>query len=237
MEAMPEFMGYDRAIVTFSPDGRLFQVEYAREAVKRGTTSLGLAFKNGVVLAAIRHLVPLAIPNSGSDKVHQIDDHLGVATSGFLADGRILVDIARIKAQVFKLTYDEPVDVMGCVKEVSDRMQLFTQYGGVRPFGVALLMGGVDEKGPRLFEIDPSSTFYGWKAQAIGRGAEAALKILRKEWKESLSEDDGIKLILKALKAGEKEAKPSEIELAVINEKGFKKFSEDEGAKIIRKHW
>lgn len=237
MEAMPEFMGYDRAIVTFSPDGRLFQVEYAREAVKRGTTSLGITFKNGVVLAAIRHLIALAIPNSGSDKVHQIDDHLGVATSGFLADGRVLVDIARMKAQVFKLTYDEPVDVMGCVKEVSDRMQLFTQYGGVRPFGVALLMGGIDEKGAQMYEIDPSSTFYSWKAHAIGRGSETALKILRKEWKENLSEEDAIKLILKALKASEKDAKAGEVELAVVNEKGFKKFIGDEGAKFIKKYW
>lgn len=237
MEAMPEFMGYDRAIVTFSPDGRLFQVEYAREAVKRGTSSLGLVFKNGIVLAAIRHLSPLAIPNSGSDKVHQIDDHIGVATSGFLADGRVLVDIARIKAQVFKLTYDEAVDVLGCVKEVSDRMQLFTQFGGVRPFGVALLVGGIDEKGSQLYEIDPSSTFYAWKAQAIGRGSEAALKILRKGWKENLSEDDAVKLILQALKAGEKEAKAGEVELAVVSDKGFKKFSGDEGLKFVKKFW
>ena len=115
MEAMPEFMGYDRAIVTFSPDGRLFQVEYAREAVKRGTTSLGVVFNEGIVLAAIRPLTALAIPNSGSDKVHQLDDHLAAAISGFLADGRVLVDGGRTKAQVYKLTYDEPIDVQGMV--------------------------------------------------------------------------------------------------------------------------
>jgi proteasome alpha subunit len=233
---MPEFMGYDRAIVTFSPDGRLFQVEYAREAVKRGTTSLGIIFDGGVVLAAIRPLSELAIPNSGSDKVHQIDDHLGAAISGFLADGRVLVDAGRVKAQVYKITYDEPLNVMGSVKDISDRMQMFTQYGGVRPYGVALLLAGIDEKGAQLFEIDPSSAFYSWKAQAIGRGAIEALKILRKGWKEKLSEEDAIKLALSALKAGEKGMKPAEIELAVITPEAFKKWHGEEGIKFLKKY-
>ncbi len=233
---MPEFMGYDRAIVTFSPDGRLFQVEYAREAVKRGTTSVGLIFSNGVVLAAIRRLSDLAIPNIGSDKVHQIDDHLGAATSGFLADGRVLIERARIKSQIYKLTYDEPINVLGTVKEISDAMQLFTQYGGVRPYGVALLVGGVDEKGPQLFEVDPSSAFYGWKAQSIGRGANAAVKLLRKGWKANLSQDDAIRLALSALRTGEKGVKISEIELAVIKKDKFMEFVGD-SIKKLKKYW
>jgi proteasome alpha subunit len=230
-------MGYDRAIVTFSPDGRLFQIEYAREAVKRGTTSLGIVFSDGVVLIGTRPLTELSVPNAGGEKVFEIDENLGAAISGFLADGRVLIDRGRIKAQVFRLTYDETLDVLGVVKEISDLMQLYSQYGGVRPFGVAFLLGGVDEKGPQLFEIDPSSTFYGWKAHAIGRGAPEALKLLRKEWKEGLSEEDAIKLALKALKAGEKGLKMSEIELAVINGKGFTKFYGDEGLKFIKKFW
>jgi proteasome alpha subunit len=230
-------MGYDRAIVTFSPDGRLFQVEYARESVKRGTTSIGLIFADGVVLVATRPLVELSVPNLGGDKVFQIDDHLGAAMSGFLADGRVLIDRGRMKAQVYKLTYDEPLNVLGGVKEISDIMQLYTQYGGVRPFGVALLFGGVDEKGPQLVEIDPSSTFYGWKAHAIGRGAPEALKVLRKGWKENLTEDDAIKLAIQALKVGEKGVKITEVELAVINNKGFSKYYGEEGLKFIRKFW
>lgn len=237
IESMPEFMGYDRAIVTFSPDGRLFQVEYAREAVKRGTTSLGLIFSDGVVFAATRPLTDLAVPNSGSDKVHQIDDNIGAAISGFLADGRILIDVGRVKAQVYKLTYDEQLNVLGAVKEVADRMQLFTQYGGVRPYGVAFLIGGLDEKGPQLYEIDPSSAFYSWKAQVIGRGAPEALKVLKRGWKERMSEEDGIKLALQALKAGEKGVKMSEIELAIITSKGFKKYYGDESTKFIKKFW
>ena len=237
MEAMPEFMGYDRAIVTFSPDGRLFQVEYAREAVKRGTISLGLIFDNGVVLAAVRPLPELSIPNKGSDKVHQIDDHLGTAISGFLADGRMLVDVGRVKAQVYKLTYDEPLHVAGAVKEISDRMQMFTQYGGVRPFGVALLVGGVDEKGPQLFEIDPSSAFYAWKAQAIGKEAAEALKVIKKNWSEKLGEEEAVKIAVQALRAAEKNMKITEIELAIIKKSGFKEYSGDEGAKFLKKYW
>ncbi len=236
MEAMPEFMGYDRAIVTFSPDGRLFQVEYAREAVKRGTTSLGIIFGGGVVLAAMRPLPELLIPNGGSDKVHKIDEHIGTATAGFLADGRVLVDIGRIKAQIYKLTYDEPLNIVGAVKEISDRMQLFTQFGGVRPFGVALLIAGIDEKGAQLFEIDPSSAFYAWKAQAIGKGSVEAVKALKRGWKENLKEDDAISLALEALQAGEKGVRPIEIELAVITEAGFRKFYGDEGLKFIKKY-
>ena len=179
----------------------------------------------------------LAVPNVGGEKVFQIDDNLGITMSGFLADGRILVDKARVKAQVYKLTYDEPLDVLGVVKEIADTMQLYTQYGGVSPFGVAFLLGGFDEKGPQLFEVDPSSTFYCWKAHSIGRGSPEALKILRKEWKEGLTEEDAVKLAVKALKAGEKGLKMSEVEMVVISKNGFKKMFGEEGLKVIKKYW
>jgi proteasome alpha subunit len=237
MDSVPN-MGYDRAIVTFSPDGRLFQVEYAREAVKRGTTCLGVTFKDGVVLAAVRPIANLAIPTVGSDKIHQLDDHLAVTISGFLADGRVLVDGARTKAQVYRLTYGEPINVMGSVKELSDRMQLFTQYGGVRPFGVALLVAGVDEKGAQLFEVDPSSAFYAWKAQAIGKGAPEAFKVLQKSWKPGLTEDAGIRLAITALKAGEKSLKINEVELSVVNKNGFKEYhGSTDAQKFLKKYF
>jgi len=230
-------MGYDRAIVTFSPDGRLFQVEYAREAVKRGTTSVGLVFDGGVVLVVSKVKNPLSIPENGGEKISQVDDHLGAAISGFMADGRILIERSRIKAQVFKLTYDEPLDVLGAVKEISDIMQAYTQYGGVRPFGVALLLAGVDEKGARLFEVDPSSTFYGWKAHAIGRGAPEALKVLRKEWKDKMKQEDAMKLAIKSLRAGEKNVKPKEVEMAIITINDYKKIYGNGGFKQIKKIW
>ena len=126
---------------------------------------------------------------------------------------------------------------MGVVKDIADTMQLYTQYGGVRPFGVALLLGGIDEKGPQLFEIDPSSTFYSWKAHAIGRGAPEALKLLRKEWKDRMSEDDAIKLAVKSLKAGEKGLKMNEVELIIINNNGFTKLYGDGSSKVLKKYW
>ena len=230
-------MGYDRAIVTFSPDGRLFQVEYAREAVKRGTTIIGLVFNQGVILIASKPSTPLAIPEMGGEKISQLDDHLGAAISGFMADGRVLVERSRVKAQVYKLTYDEPLDVLGAVKEISDTMQAYTQYGGVRPFGVALLLGGVDEKGARLFEVDPSSTFYGWKAHAIGRGAPEALKVLRKEWKDKMKQEDAMKLAIKSLKAAEKNVKLQEVELAIITADAYKKIYGNGDSKQIKKIW
>jgi len=237
IEAVPEIMGYDRAIVTFSPDGRLFQVEYAREAVKRGSTCLGLIFAGGVVLAATRKLSELGIVGMGSDKIHQIDDHIGTALCGFLADGRVLVDMGRIRAQVHQLTYDEKIDIVGTAKEISDRMQLFTQYGGVRPYGVSVLLGGVDEKGAQLFEIDPSSAFFNWKAHAIGRGSPEAVKVLKREWKADMDEDSAIRLSLKTLKAAEKGIKLSEVEISIINSKGYKKYYGERDAKFIKKYW
>ena len=233
---VPEMMGYDRAIVTFSPDGRLFQVEYAREAVKRGTTLVGITFADGVVIATIRPSEELAVPSVGSDKIHEIDNHLGAGMSGFLADGRILIDFARVRAQVHKLTYDEPLSVLGGVKEIADRMQLYTQYGGVRPYGVAFLLGGVDENGPQLFEIDPSSAFSSWRAQALGRGSKEAIKVLRKEWNEKLSKDDAIKIALEALKSGEKGVKLNEVELSVIDKDKFEEFRGD-NVKLLKKYW
>jgi len=123
------------------------------------------------------------------------------------------------------------------VREIADRMQMYTQYGGVRPFGVALLLGGLDEKGAQLVEIAPSSTYYGWKAQAIGRGAPEALKILKAGWDDGMTEEDAISLALKALKAGEKGVKMQEVELAIINDKGYVKYHGDEGVKFIKKYW
>ncbi|HLC51547.1 MAG TPA: archaeal proteasome endopeptidase complex subunit alpha [archaeon] len=234
---MPEFMGYDRAIVTFSPDGRLFQVEYAREAVKKGTTSLGVVFDKGVVLLAHRPISELAISTGGNDKIYPLDDHAGITMAGFLADGRILIDDGRIRAQIHKLTYDEPIDALGLTKAIADRMQLFTQYGGVRPYGVAFLLGGVDSNGSHLFEIDPSSAFYGWKAQAIGKGSVEALKTLKKGFKEKMSEDEAIRLAVAAIKAAEKGIRPNDVELAVINGSGYKELSVDDTAKLLKKYW
>ncbi|MCK5547383.1 MAG: archaeal proteasome endopeptidase complex subunit alpha, partial [Thermoplasmata archaeon] len=152
----PGQMAYDRAITVFSPDGRLFQVEYARVAVTRGTTTTGLKFKNGVALLADKRIASRLMEASSIEKIFQIDEHIGCATSGLVADARALVDYARVIAQINKVTYSEKISVEMLVKKICDYKQSYTQYGGVRPFGTALLVAGADSEGINLFETDPS---------------------------------------------------------------------------------
>ena len=159
---LPETMGYDRTIAVFSPDGRLFQVEYAKEAVKKGTTSVGMVFKDGVILATAKQLLPLSVPGS-TEKLFKIDDHIGAVAAGLLADSRILVEQLRVRAQMNKITYEEDIDVWNLAKSLGDRMQFSTLYAGLRPFGVSFLVGGCDAMGPKLIEADPSGMLFEWK--------------------------------------------------------------------------
>src|SRR6266704_2541715 len=166
----PGQMAYDRAITVFSPDGRLFQVEYARVAVTRGNTTVGLKFKNGIVLMADKKIGSRLVETSSIEKIFQIDEHVGAATSGLVADARVLVDYARLVAQINKVTYSERIGVDLLVKRICDYKQNYTQYGGVRPFGTALLVAGVDDLGTHLFETDPSGALVSYKAGRIGQG-------------------------------------------------------------------
>ena len=161
-----------------------------------------------------------------------IDDHIGIVGSGILADARYLVDIARVKAQIHKITYGEPVSVHTTAKHLANHKHMATQYAGLRPFGIGLLVGGVDSDGPNLYETDPSGTMLQWNAQAIGRGAEKAKKVLSSEFKPNMAVKDGLKLLIKALKAGEKGVTKDNIELSVITEKGVKKVSATEVDKL-----
>ncbi len=233
-EILPEYMGYDRTIAVFSPDGRLFQVEYAKEAVKRGTTALGIVFKDGVVFATIKPSVALMV-SSSSEKIFQVDDHLGAVASGLLADARVLINMARVRAQVHRLTYDEPMDVWSLSRVIGDRMQISTLYAGLRPFGVTFLIGGVDKTGPHLVESDPSGMLYEWSAYAIGRGSQLANKLLKQKWKANMSEEDAIALAIDSINKSEKEKKEGTIDVAVIRkDKKFRKLSEEEIKKFLK---
>ncbi len=222
----PNYMAYDRTIVVFSPDGRLLQVEYARQAVKRGTTAVGLVMKDGVVLGATKSSAPLSVTETYK-KIFEIDEHIGVVGSGILADARDLVEAARVKAQINRITYGEPISVQTLAKYLANHKHMATQYAGLRPFGVGLLIGGVDETGASLFETDPSGTILQWKAQAMGRGAEKAKRILKSRFRDGMSSKEGLKLLVDALKAGEKSVSKENMEIAVITRKGFRKISGD----------
>jgi proteasome alpha subunit len=229
---MPALMGYDRTIAVFSPDGRLFQVEYAKEAVKRGVTALGIVFKDGVLLATIKPSQALMVSTS-AEKIFQVDDHIGSVASGLLADGRVLIDQARIRAQIHKITYEEPVDVWNLARSIGDRMQLYTSYAGLRPYGVTLLMGGYDKTGLHLIECDPSGMLYEWFGVAIGRGGMLANKLLKQKWKKNMTEENAISLALEILEKTEK--KEGIFEIAVIKEgEKFKRLSEEEIKRFLK---
>lgn len=232
-QMMPEYMGYDRTMSTFSPDGRLFQVEYAKEAVKKGATSIGLTFDSGVILATIKQADKLAVPSS-LEKLFKIDDHLGVVSAGLLADARMLVNQLRRTAQVNMITYEEPMDVWALSKVLGDRMQFSTLYAGLRPFGVAFLVGGVDSKGPKLIEADPSGMLYEWKAYAIGRGSSSANKTFSDKYKENMPKEDALKLAIEVMKKAEKSRNLAKsLEISVITEGEFERLSEKEIKKLM----
>jgi len=195
-----QMMGYDRTSAMFSPDGRLLQVEYAKKAVKQGTTVMGLVCKDGILLLADKRIVDNLIVPSSVEKVLQVDGHIGATATGFLMDGRVLIERAQLLAQQHMVTYDVPIDVQELVKEISNIKQYFTQFGGGRPFGVSILFAGVDEDGPRLFMTDPTGIYFEYKATAVGESETEVKAILDKEYKESMNLDAGLKLSIKALK-------------------------------------
>jgi proteasome alpha subunit len=207
---------YDRAITVFSPDGRLFQVEYAMELVNRGATIMGIQCPEGVVLGSEENIEPLEEAEY-SWKIFKVDEHVGAAIVGLSSDARILIDQARIYAQSNKLTYDEPIDVEVVTKRICDIQQMYTQHAGVRPFGVSIIFGGVDKSGTHVFGTHPSGTYRGYKATALGAGRETVLAILKDEYRENLSLEENTKLTIKCLvKALEARQLPPRIKIAVI---------------------
>ncbi len=235
MEITPPMkqMGYDRAIVVFSPEGRMYQVEYARKAVEKASTAVGVVFTAGVVLAASRTIQKLLVPES-VEKISKIDEHIGIASCGILADSRVLIDYSRVKAQINRITYSEPIEVGTLVKDICDRKQRFTQVGGIRPFGVSLLVAGANE-GPHLFETDPSGTLREWKGHAVGRGSKDAKKVLIDEYKDGMPKDKAIELALTALKAGEKKLSLKGVEIGLIENGKFRLLDRNEVKEAMKK--
>ncbi len=229
-------MGYDRAITVFSPDGRLYQVEYAREAVKRGTTAVGIKAKDGIVLIVDKRVSSKLLEPSSIEKIFKIDEHIGVASSGLVGDARALVDRARIESQINRVSYDEPIEVEALAKKLCDHMQTLTQYGGIRPYGTALLIAGVSDGESRLFETDPSGTLLEYKATGIGIGRPAAMKVFEEEYTPEILIKDAILLGLKALhSATEGKFDVDTVEIGVIDKDKplFRKMSREEVASFV----
>jgi len=246
----PPATAYDRAITIFSPEGRLYQVMYASEAVKQGWTSLGLRTEEYVIIAAEKRRIMRLLDLDSMEKIYKVDDHVGVTFAGIGGDGRVLIDYARLVAARHRLIYGEPASVEYIVKSVADVKQMYTQHGGVRPFGVALIFGGVDEDGStKLFRTEPGGQYFGYHAIAIGIGGDHANSFFEKNYKKDMSFDDAVVTVIKALinsrvaTSDEKREDilaglPSIIEIGYISTKDrtFKKMSHEELSKFIEEH-
>lgn len=237
MFAMPG--AYDRAITVFSPDGRLFQVEYASETVKRGATVLGIACDSGVVLAAEERITSKLQDTSFMWKIFQIDEHVGAAVAGLSCDAHILIDQARLYAQSHRLLYDEPIEVEVLTKRIGEIEQLYTQHAGVRPFGISILFGGVDRRGSRLFWTDPSGAYLAYKAWSIGSGGEAANELLEAEYRKDLALDQAILLAIKCIdKVLDGNVDAQKIRVAAIpsTTRKFNRLSHEEISEYVSKY-
>lgn len=220
--------GYDMTPTMYSPDGRIYQVEYAIETVKRGTLAIGVLGKEGVIMAVEEK--PRTLQSTDvTQKIFQVDYHIGVAAAGYIPDARVQVDNARFFSQGNRMTYDESVEVATVAKHLADQAHQFTQYGGVRPNGVSMIIAGIDQKGESIYVTDPSGTYVQFAAIAIGAGSDDVNEFLEKNYKEDLSLEDAASLAIAAINLkAEKKDGISDIKMAKISteSKVFEKVSE-----------
>jgi proteasome alpha subunit len=219
MEMQPGQMAYDRASTVFSPDGRLFQVEYALQAIQMGGTAVAVTYEGGIVFVAYRNLPVSSLAEAGSiEKSFAIDTGLGCVTAGLIADSRVLVEFLRMEAQRHRITFGEvaPYALLG--HALGTHLQQFTQFGGTRPFAVSLLLGGFTGRTPGLVELDPSGATIGWKAYAIGRNRRAVADFLEEKIGESRTEESAFKLAVQAVAEGSPTPFPPEALDAAILE-------------------
>lgn len=199
-EMQHQAMGYDRSATMFSPDGHLLQVEYAEKVVKLGSNSIGLVCKDGVMLIADRRIRDNLIAPESASKIFEIDSHVVATAAGISSDARILVDKAQILAQQNRVSYNSPIEPISVIRMIADNKQMFTQYGGARPFGVAFMLGGVSKGRAHLYTSDITGNYFAYKANAIGENDEQIKEELRKNFKESMTVDQGISFVLKIFK-------------------------------------
>ena len=222
--------GYDMTPTMYSPDGRIYQVEYAIETVKRGTLAIGISTREGVIMAVEEKPRTLQTSNI-TQKIFQVDYHIGVAAAGYIPDARVQVDGARFFSQGNRMTYDESVEVATVAKHLADQAHQFTQYGGVRPNGVSMIIAGIDQKGESIYVTDPSGTYIQFAAVAIGAGSDEVNTFLEKNYKEDMGLDDAASLAIAAINL-KSEAKEgiNHVKMAKVTSKAkiFEKISESD---------
>ena len=221
---------YDQAATVFSPDGRVYQVEYAREAIKRGGLALGMVFRNGVLFTIDKSIFSPLIEERNLEKFFKITPEVGAAASGLIADARVLIDILREKAQEEARRYGETPDIRNLVMWISRIYEIYTRYEGVRPFGTALIIGGKDPTGYHLYETDPSGVFQERKATAIGKGSQKAVEILEKNYRPGLKKNEAIKMALDILSETMAERPQDDQkgeEIHILSDDGFERIDLD----------
>jgi proteasome alpha subunit len=227
---------YDRLTTVFSPKGRLYQVEYACELVKKSAPIIGVKSPEGAVLAAVEGEKEPLVSESECKKFSKIDEHLGAAIAGLKPDARVLINKARLICQNHRLTYDEPMDIMALVWEIGNRYQTFTQNARMRPFGVSMILGGVDLTGVKIVSINPSGRYRMYNADARGRYNGEAKKLLKDVYSEGVSLDEAQDIAVEALKAAStKELLPEQVNIAVVptRTKRYKELTTKEVSKYL----
>lgn len=194
-----QMMGYDRAATMFSPDGHILQVEYAEKTVRLGSASIGMVCKDGVLMVADKKVKDKLVVPESADKIYEIDEHIAATAAGFWSDARILIERAQLISQQHRVTYDSPIDTESVIKEIANAMQAFTQYPGTRPFGVHVMIAGINNK-TNLFVSEVTGNYTAYKAIAIGENDEKIKDQLRKKYREDMTVEEGIKLSLKIFK-------------------------------------
>ncbi len=195
-EMQHQAMGYDRAATMFSPDGHLLQVEYAEKIVKISSASIGVVCKDGVVIVADKRIRDKLLAPESSSKILEIDNHVMATSAGILADARILIDQAQVLAQQNRITFGSAIEPISVIRMIADKKQVFTQYGGAGPFGVSIMVGGVNKGKAHLYTSEVYGNFFAYKANAIGENDEKIRETLRSEYKEGMTVDEGIKFCL-----------------------------------------
>jgi len=221
----------------FSPDGRLLQVEYAKKTVKQGSTAIGMVCQDGILFVTDKRIIDSLIVPESVEKIWQADEHIGVTASGIISDARVLIERAQVKAQQHRVTYDTRIDVLSVVKDSCELKQICTQSAGLRPFGVSLLIGGIDNEGPTLYETDPTGIYFGYKAAVIGESETEIEEIIKKQYKDTITIDESFKLCIAALsKIIGKGITADRIDAAYIKteEKKLKRFSKQVIEKALK---
>lgn len=224
--------GYDRALTVFSPDGHLLQVEYAAEAVRKGLCAVGIRGKDSVVLAVERRAAAKLSDARTARKIAALDEHLALAFAGLQADARVLIDKARVEAQVYRLNMEVSPSVDCIAQHISNVQQSYTIRGGRRPFGLSCLIAGFSRDGkPGLLQTEPHGILTSWKAQAVGRNARTVCEFLENKYTDDLEEPEAVKLAIRALlevlEGASKKNEPN-IEVAVVVPDKVKNLSPEE---------